>query len=173
MPIATTSINLILAAAFLPIMGAMAAVTTPGEREVYTLVGATVAVLLGVAYLRLKAPHVGFYALAFSVIATASIGWILPESVVWALAHAGWIADVTVETMSRKVWALMGLVFGLSGNTLIVVILTVVQKRLPVVADMLVDTWVPGSGGKPPMRVTVEAVTPGAKALKDDAPLLP
>lgn len=140
-PMFESPVSLTVLAASLPMAAAgVAAAASPLEIEAFVLVGAMLAVFLAVAYVRAKSPGAGFYSLAFTVLATFSIGWLAPEPIMWWLAKSG------ADNLPRKLWAAAGLLCGLSGTTFVVTILTLIQKYLPSAVEQVVTAHLPGGG---------------------------
>lgn len=134
MPVITTSSGFLAMLAFAPVLAAATAVVTPAQIDAYTMVGATIAMFLAMAYLWVKAPGLKLVNVFFTGLSAFAVGWLLPEPLAWGLAHMGWLNDTTVAGFPRKLWGLLGLVCGLSGTTLVLVSIYWAQSRLP---DML------------------------------------
>ena len=132
MPILTTSSGLVVLAALLPIAAAPIALS-PGEVTAYTLAGALVAAFLAVAYMRMKAPKMRdrFWPLAFTVVSAIFVGWIIPEPLAWWAVRKGVFTGSEIEAMPRQIWAGLGLLWGLSGTTVILTAIYWAQKKLP------------------------------------------
>ena len=130
MPIASSLSLVILAAAGVPIAAATA-VFSPAS-EAFTLTGTAFAAFLIVAYIRMKQPHVGFWPLAFNVVAAASAGYLLPEPLLRNVF--GYTGDLV-----PKAWGVMGMVCGLAGGSLITAVIVAASKRAPRLVNAAAD----------------------------------
>lgn len=131
MPVISTSSGLVLLAALLPVAAAPIALS-PGEVTAYTLAGALVAAFLAVAYMRIKSPaKQAYWSLAFTVVSTIAVGWLVPEPLAWAAVRMGKLTAADVETLPRQMWAAAGLFWGMSGTTTILTSIYWIQKKLP------------------------------------------
>jgi len=132
MPIITTSCGILSIAALLPSFAAAAIIVNPLHVEGFTALGSLVAVFFALAFLRIQAPHLGSFGnLAGTCIITLFTGWLLPEPLLWAAVNYGWMHAETLTSMPLKIWALLALICGLAGSTLVIYVISWIKHKLP------------------------------------------
>lgn len=132
MPIITTSCGFLTIAALMPTFAAVAIIVNPLHVEGFTALGSLVAVFFALAFLRIQAPQLGSFGnLALTCVITLFTGWLLPEPLLWWMVKYGWIDTETLASMPLKVWALLALICGLAGSTLVIYIISWIKNRLP------------------------------------------
>lgn len=150
-----STISVLITAALLPVAAAGVAVaSTPEQVDAYVLVGSTLSVLLSLAWLRYNKPAAGFWPMTFTVLAAFSLGWLLPEAVVW------WAMPESVQYLPKKAWAFIALLFGLCGTVVIAAFLKSIEKRLPDAVDHIIVSRLPASQNLPngaEVKVTLPA----------------
>lgn len=146
MPLSTIPV-ITITAYLMPIAAAMTTLPSGSPpSEAFTLTGAVFAVALIVTYMRMKQPHIGYYALAFNVLATGAFGWLFPEVI-----NYHWLrADMT-----PKSWGVLAMLCGLTGGTVITTILTLIHRRLP----SALEKWADKAGLPPETKVILDEVT--------------
>ncbi len=131
MPVIETSSGVVLIAALLPIAAAPA-VVSPDAVAAYTLIGALLAVLLAVSYMRMNAKTAWNYPqTAFTIVSTLAVGWLVPEPLAWWASRKGWVTPDEIETIPKQAWALTALAFGIGGSTLILTGMHWWRQRFP------------------------------------------
>lgn len=108
-----------------------AAATVIAAPDSFTLVGAALAAFCVVAYIRMKQPAASVWALIFNIVATGSVGWMLPET----LAH--YVLRLT--ELSNKTWTGLAFVCGLGGGAFVTAALIVLNRRVPKAVDRMAD----------------------------------
>lgn len=137
MPIGTISASMVLLSAVgIPLV---ATSTITGAPDSFTLLGATFAVFCIVAYLRMKQPQTGVWALLFNAVSTVAVGWMLPEPVAQYVFHAD---------LSNKAWAALAFFTGLGGGSLVTAFIVVSNKRLPAAVNSVADRITGHTGEK-------------------------
>lgn len=136
MPVLTTASGILSIAALMPGFAAVTIIVNPLRVEGFTALGALVAVFFALAFLRIQAPHLGsFYNIALTFIITLFTGWLLPEPLLWWAVKCGWMHQETLESMPLKIWALLSLICGLAGSTLVIYAISWIKHRLPAKLD--------------------------------------
>lgn len=165
MPVVTSSTaGLYLATSFSTVLVAAMAVVTPNQIEAYTLWGATFAVFLTFLHLRSNNPRMTFMAIGWHVVATGAMGWLLPEPLVGMLMKWGWIHLDNWEFIPKKVWALLALVCGLAGVTLIRFIMRKIEKDGDQMLERVTEVYLPSIKDNAPSETMIlrQEVKPAA-----------
>lgn len=98
--------------------------------EIFTAVGAIMAALAGVGYLKSKV-QATFWEKFHSVWSTIFVGWVMPRPTLWLLATVGWIDHDTIPFVIPRVWCVLGFLWGLVGTCLVNVLIAWTTDSLP------------------------------------------
>lgn len=114
--------------------------------ELYTLIGAVLAALLGALYLRIHMLSGLWPSYVFNALCTILAGWTGPKSVLWVLFERGHLSAGSIDDMLPKAWLVLSVACGLAGTSVVNWLIYMSQTRLPGFLDRVANFVIP----KPP-----------------------